>query len=214
MKKLLLLFLLLFSAVSFATNTKDAGTFTISVIPDSIFVRMSGKSFPKNCVVLRSSLRYLRLSYWGKDNQPHVGEMICNKAIANDLVDIFKQLYVAKYTIERMELVDNYGASDEKSMTANNTSCFNFRYVSGTKTVSKHGQGMAVDINPLYNPCVSSSGKVEPAAGKAYANNRSTRSDIPMKIDRNDLCYKLFIAHGFRWGGAWKSKKDYQHFQK
>lgn len=214
MKKLLLLFLLLFAASSFASTTADSGTFTVSVIPDSIFEQMVGKSFPQNCAVQRSSLRYLRLSFWGKDNKPHVGEMICNKAIADDLVDIFKQLFAAKYPIERMELVDKYGANDEKSMTANNTSCFNFRYVSGTKTVSKHGQGMAVDVNPLYNPCVSSSGKIEPAAGKSYAYRRSTRKDVPMMIDRNDLCYKLFISHGFRWGGAWKSKKDYQHFQK
>ena len=35
-----------------------------------------------------------------------------------------------------------------------------------------------------------------------------------IKIDENDLCYKLFIEHGFTWGGNWNSSKDYQHFQK
>ena len=25
---------------------------------------------------------------------------------------------------------------------------------------------------------------------------------------------KLFIEHGFTWGGNWNSSKDYQHFQK
>jgi hypothetical protein len=36
----------------------------------------------------------------------------------------------------------------------------------------------------------------------------------PYKITKGDLCYKLFIKHGFSWGGEWKSKKDYQHFEK
>ena len=33
-------------------------------------------------------------------------------------------------------------------------------------------------------------------------------------IKKGDLCYNLFIEHGFTWGGEWKSLKDYQHFQK
>jgi len=33
-------------------------------------------------------------------------------------------------------------------------------------------------------------------------------------IRKGDLCYQLFIDHGFTWGGEWKSLKDYQHFQK
>ena len=37
---------------------------------------------------------------------------------------------------------------------------------------------------------------------------------FPYKIKRGDLCYRLFIQHGFRWGGDWKSKKDYQHFER
>ena len=38
--------------------------------------------------------------------------------------------------------------------------------------------------------------------------------DFPHKIDREDLCYRLFREHGFSWGGAWTHSKDYQHFQK
>ena len=33
-------------------------------------------------------------------------------------------------------------------------------------------------------------------------------------IDRNDLCYRLFVKHGFTWGGSWRSLKDYQHFER
>lgn len=191
----------------------EAQTFTQSRIPDDVWKRMQGRSVPKGCTVKRAELRYLRLSYWDADGVEQVGEMVCNRLIANDLIDIFKQLYDKKYIIGRMALIDDFGASDERSMTNNNTSCFCYRPIAGTKKLSKHSRGMAVDINPLYNPCVKR-GKVSPAAGEKYAFRRNTRTDIPMKIDISDLCYRLFISHGFKWGGAWKTTKDYQHFEK
>ncbi len=186
---------------------------TSSLIPDSIFLRMKGKSYGASCTIPRSELRYLKLSYKDKLGKTQSGEMVCNKAIASDIIDIFRQLWLADYRIECMRLIDDFDAVDEKSMQANNTSCFNFRKVSGSNTISKHGKGMAVDVNPLYNPCVRSS-RVEPKTGKKWAYRRSTRNDIPMKIDHNDLCYRLFKAHGFKWGGDWRSLKDYQHFEK
>lgn len=192
-------------------------TFTADVLPDSVFSRMKGRSYKDGCTVPRSELRYLRLSYWDPQDKAQVGEMVVNKAIASDVVAIFRELYNAHYHIGSMRLVDDFDADDEKSMRANNTSCFNFRYVSGTRTVSKHGLGMAIDVNPLYNPYVyTSAGKlqVEPSAGRSWATNRDARKDIPMKIDKQDLCYKLFSKHGFRWGGSWTIRKDFQHFEK
>jgi len=186
-------------------------------IPDSVFTRMQNKSFARGCTTKREELCYLLLSYRDEKGCTQQGEMICNRKISADLIDIFRQLWKADYRIERMKLIDDYDADDQRSMKANNTSCFNFRFVSGTQTVSKHGKGMAVDINPLYNPYIyTRAGKtsVEPREAKPYAHRREKRNDIPYKIDHNDLCYKLFIQHGFRWGGDWRSCKDYQHFEK
>lgn len=195
-------------------SASDVDTlFAAYPVPDSIFQRMQGRSFSKTCTLDRSELRYLRLSYCDKNGQMQQGEMVCNKAIAKDLVDIFRQLYIARYKIERMQLIDDYDADDERSMTANNTSCFNFRFISGTRKISKHGMGMAVDVNPLYNPYIVCN-RVEPAQGRKWAFRREQRKDIPMKIDRSDLCYRLFTKHGFRWGGNWTNRKDYQHFEK
>ena len=139
--------------------------------------------------------------------------MICHRVIAEDLLEIFEELYEQGYPIERMRLVDEYGAVDEDSMADNNSSCFNYRVISHTTIISKHGLGIAVDINPLYNPytkMVDGARTVEPANGEAYLDRGA---DFPYKIDENDLCYKLFIEHGFEWGGAWTSSKDYQHFE-
>ena len=38
--------------------------------------------------------------------------------------------------------------------------------------------------------------------------------DFLFKIDKEDLAYKLFISHGFTWGGEWKTLKDFCHFEK
>ena len=185
-------------------------------INDAIFARMQGKSFKQNCTMPRASLRYLRVLHRNTEGKTQLGEIVCNQSIANDLLDIFRKLYEAGYKIERITLIDDYNADDETSMRANNTSCFNFRVVSGTTKLSKHSQGLAIDINPLYNPYIHlNNGKVEPATGKPYAYNRANLRNVKVPIiDTKDLCYRLFIQHGFHWGGAWKTVKDYQHFEK
>ena len=149
------------------------------------------------------------------EGKVHKGELVCNKAIAQDLVDIFRKLYEARYPIEKIRLIDEYGADDELSMRDNNSSSFCYRTVSGTKKLSKHAMGMAIDINTRYNPYVRK-GKdgrqlISPDNGRAYADRRKS---YPYKIVKGDLLYRLFIQHGFRWDGNWKTMKDYQHFEK
>lgn len=195
------------------TNLDD--WFVAEKIDDIVFDRMMGKSYKEDCTVPRDSLRYLRLLYIDSEGTTRRGEMVCNVAIAGDLVDIFRQLYQARYPIERMELIDNYEADDIRSMRANNTSAFNFRYVANTRKLSNHSRGMAVDLNPLYNPYVKRRKDgtllVSPEEGRPYADRSE---DFPYKITRDDLAYRLFKAHGFKWGGEWRSLKDYQHFEK
>lgn len=188
--------------------------FLAEPIPDAVFARMRGHSYPTGCTISRSSLRYVRTLYVGFDGHTHIGELVCNKLIAADLVAVFRELYQRRYPIGMMRLIDDYHASDEESMRANNTSCFCYRPVKGYSKLSKHAEGLAVDINPLYNPCVRRShGKttIQPATAARYADRSAT---FAHKIMRGDLLYKVFTAHGFRWGGAWRSVKDYQHFEK
>ena len=183
-------------------------------IPDDIFEKMQGKSYKADCSVPREDLRYLHVLHIGFDGQTKEGELVVNKAIAEDVLSIFKQLYEAEYPIEKVRLVDEYDADDEASMSDNNSSAFNFRFISHTTKISKHGLGMAVDINTLYNPYVKTvNGKlsIEPANAKAYVDRNG---DFPYKIDHDDLCYKLFTRYGFTWGGDWTHSKDYQHFEK
>ena len=182
-------------------------------ISDELFARMQGKSWPEDCTMEREDLRYLSLLYKDANGNSQKGELVCNKKIADTLLKIFRQLYDADYPIEKMVLIDEYGGDDDASMSDNNTSCFNYRVVSGTNNLSKHAMGLAVDLNPRYNPYihkVNGAESIEPENGKEYADRSK---DFLYKIDKEDLAYKLFTQAGFTWGGSWKSVKDYQHFQ-
>ena len=195
-----------------AQETVDS--FTKDTISDRVFARIEGKSFKEDCTTLREDLRYLRIMHYNKEGEVRRGELICHKDIADALLEIFQELYKAKYPIERMVLVDDYGADDETSMRANNSSAFNFRYISGTGKLSSHSRGMAIDINPLYNPYVRQGKggvRVSPSNAVKYVDRAKV---FPYKIVKGDLCYRLFKKHGFTWGGDWKNSKDYQHFEK
>lgn len=152
---------------------------------------------------LRGELRLVHLRYRDADDVERQGRMIVNRRIAQDVVEIFDSLCRAHYRIARIALVDEYGADDERSMQANNTSAFNYRRMAGSqKALSLHARGLAIDLNPLWNPYVK---------GNVVRPRGALRRPA---INHSDLAYKLFTAHGFRWGGDWKSLKDYQHFER
>lgn len=194
--------------------------FYISEITEGIFNRINGKSYKEGCILPKEDLRLLHVLHTDLNGEVQEGEMIVNHHIAETVLDIFRKLNEAGYPIEKIKLIDGYQneetgawADDEASMTDNNASSFNFRFISGTKRVSKHGLGLAVDINPLYNPYhkfIDGREFIEPAAGAPYLDRDA---DFPCKIDHDDLAFKLFTEAGFEWGGDWEDRKDWQHFE-
>ena len=179
-------------------------------VPETVKTRMQGKSLPETARIGFDELRYLTLYHYDFDGHIQQGEMVCNKAIAHDLLCIFRTLFAEAYPINSIRLVDDFDASDEASMQANNSSCFNYRTIAGSWRLSQHAFGMAVDINPLQNPCVKGS-RIRPSTATDYVDRSK---NFPHKIDENDLCKKTFESYGFRWGGRWRSVKDYQHFER
>ena len=165
---------------------------------------------PKGAPVSYADLRVLTLSHYGFDGKLHIGEMVCNKAIADDLLEIFADLFEMQYQIKSIRPVTDFGGSDLESMEADNTSCFNCRKVDGMSRWSAHAYGMAVDINPLENPWVRGS-RVKPQSAAQYADRSR---DFPHKLTTEDPAVRLFRSKGFTWGGSWRSVKDWQHFEK
>lgn len=153
--------------------------FCFQELDQSIIDRIYGKSYKEYCDIPYSDLRYVRVLHTDFDGQTRIGELIVNKAIAQDVADIFKELYEISYPIEKMLLIDEYDADDIKSMEDNNTSAFNFRYIEGTTKRSVHSYGLAIDINPLYNPYVRTKNdklEVLPESAAEYADR--TRDNI------------------------------------
>jgi len=196
-------------------------SFYYEPLSDNLRRYITGVSFPElsenseNSDISYEELRYVHILHYDFDGKLAEGELICNMAIAQDLVEIFHELYRNEYRIEKVKLIDEYDGDDNLSMADNNTSCFNYRNVPESTSLSKHALGRAIDINPLYNPYITynedGSENILPENATDYAD-RSKK--FPYKIDEDDLCYKLFTEHGFVWGGNWNSCKDYQHFQK
>lgn len=195
--------------------------FSYEPLSEEIILRIAGLSYPRDSitnpakdVIPLQDLRYVKIRYVDFDGKKQNGELICNQKIAQDLVEIFSELYDRQYPLASVRLVDDFGGDDLASMEADNTSCFNFREVTasggGSHKLSLHAYGLAVDLNPLYNPYVKK-GKILPQSAKPYANRKNAN---PYRIDHEDLAYQLFTSHGFTWGGDWKSLKDYQHFEK
>lgn len=189
----------------------DNPTFTKSEITDSLKARMQGKSMKKNDSISYDDLSYLTITYLDYNGKTQQGEMVVHKKLADEVLDIFRDIYNAKFPIERMSLIDDYDAVDHTSMVNNNSSAFCYRTIAGTNKVSNHGMGMAIDINPFYNPHVlKKSGTVNPPEASKYADRSLNAKGM---IKKNDAVYKAFTSRGWTWGGNWNNP-DYQHFEK
>ncbi len=188
--------------------------FSYVKVPEAVFERMKGNSYKEDCTVALSSLCYVRVLHYGFDGEVHIGELVVNQSIAQEIRDIFLELFDAKYPIEKIVLIDTYKGDDRASMADNNTTAFNFRTVEGTKTLSKHALGLAVDINPLYNPYIPEREGVPSVLPESAAPYTDRSAECEYYIRQGDPCYEAFVNRGFAWGGDWAKGKDYQHFSK
>lgn len=192
---------------------------TAQSIPADVRSYMTGKSWHQNGNISLDDLSYLTIPHYDFEGNVTQGHMVVNKAVAEDVLDIFAELFDIQYPIERMQLVDDFGADDYTSIEHNNTSAFNYREsTDGSGRLSKHALGRAIDINPQINPYVDSSGRGSHSNAAEYwsRNYTSWSSGIARRayIGPEADIYKIFIRHGWEWGGSWSSYRDYQHFQK
>ena len=208
------------SATPSPTPTPNDGRTTIAdgfyykPLDEEIKAYITGSSYPTEPQddISYEDLNYVRVLHYNFEGDICIGELIVAADLADEVTQIFYQLFLAEYPITSIILIDEFGGSsgDNASMSANNTSAFNYRLVAGTNRLSNHALGRAIDINPMMNPYVQGS-HVSPENGEAFVD----RSNMSLgMIDEDDLCYQLFTQYGWEWGGAWTSCKDYQHFEK
>jgi hypothetical protein len=211
MKKILLLTSLLLT-----TSFAEFQAHLYNISPNLKEKMIKDNSWRQGCPVDTVDLRYLKLTYLNYQGEDSVGELIVHKNIADDMVNIMRELYEIGYPINQMKLVSDFKGNDWQSIEAGNTSAFNCRKATGSKKWSKHSYGRAIDINPLENPYVSRKGHISHKASLKYKKRQHlnhTPSDRAVLL-KNDKATLIFKKYGFTWGGDWRTIKDYQHFVK
>lgn len=187
-------------------NTVGSNDNLQSIIIDSdlnFSEAVSGIKIPASVI---DNLVLINVRYYSFDSLLHQGQLLIHKDVARDIKDIFKFIEDSRFPIEKVIPISEYNWSDEASADDNNTSAFNYRFVSGTRILSNHAHGFAIDINPKQNPYIKRNIKLP--AGSSY------KSDVPGTINSDSKLVKEFKKRGWSWGGNWRSVKDYQHFEK
>lgn len=182
-------------------------------IPPFIWKYMKGRSWHAELPCpARTDLMLLTVPYNGFDGRRKIGQLVVSKDHASSIASAMDEILDAgRFRINRMELVDRFKGDDDASMAANNTSAFNCRLVSGTDRLSAHALGIAIDINPIQNPYVTSS-RTFPPGGKAFDEASERTPSVIGIILAGGEATEAFAKIGWEWGGTWTSKKDYQHF--
>ena len=159
---------------------------------------------------LQKRLVLVCVPFFDFDFNIQTGTLIVLDNLEKEVKHIFAQIYRAKFPIAKIRPMTSYGWSDEKSRNDNNTSGFNYRSLEGfPELLSWHAFGCALDINPLQNPAT-----MPDALGKIYKTRGSYDRHAKGTLLPEGPVVKAFREQGWHWGGNYKDKKDYQHFEK
>jgi len=184
--------------------------FTSEPLPEHIIQLITGVTFHDTTPFGFDYLTYLTVTHVNFYGESVLGHLIVAADIGYEVLDIFREIYEGGFPIHSIKLIDYFDASDYLSMAANNSHAFNFRYIAGTNVISRHGFGVAIDINPIQNPYIRGE-TIWPAAGAEYVDRSYVR---PGMIVPGDVVYNAFISRGWIWGGYWTRPRDYHHFER
>ena len=180
---------------------------SIETITPAVRERM-GTTWSPGCPVPLDDLRHLTVSFWGFDDRPHTGEMVVNAAVAEQVVEIFRELFQTRFPIEEMRLITTADLEAAPTGDGNNTAAFVCRAARGSTAYSEHAYGFAVDVNPFQNPYVRGD-VVLPELARAYTDRSLLR---PGMLVVGDPAVTAFTQRGWDWGGTWRTVRDPMHF--
>lgn len=181
--------------------------FAVSELSQEMAAYITGNSWKEDGPIALEDLRHVTVTHLDFTGAACRGELIVHAQLAQEVADIFRELYAAGFPVAQVGLIELYGCDDAASMAAGNSSCLNTRKIAGTDRWSNHSWAAAVDINPVQNPYVT-------AAAALPTQEYLDRSDLrPGMIVEGDACYNAFTSRGWIWGGHWPNP-DYQHFEK
>ena len=155
---------------------------------------------------IAQALVLITVQYISFDDRLHEGQLLLHRNVADEVREIFNEILEQRFPIQQIVPIIAFDNDDEASMSVNNTSAFNYRTIYPITRLSNHARGLAIDINPLFNPCTASNGVIQPANG-TYDPMR------PGTIRAHDPIVASFTSRGWDWHGN-HERKDWQHFDK
>ncbi len=207
--------------IFFITITPSVYGSSFEIIPLSEEMKQQMKNlgiWKKECPISMDRLRIIKFTYYDFDKvEKENGQIVVLDAVSNRVLNIFKQLHKIKFPIAKAYPIEHYKGDDDQSMIDNNSSCYSCRFITGNNNIpSIHSYGLAIDINPIQNPYITSKEqeenhiKILPNSGKEYINRNNI---LPGMVES---VVEILKKNGFNdWGGMWIYPRpiDWQHFQ-
>ena len=192
-------------------NRPSLGTIQNPIVDSNMSLSFALRKYAP--LELKKRQRIIDVLYYSFDGMVHQGQIVIDERLVNDIREVFRVAFETKFPIKSVIPIshdrfykDGEWNSDDQSMLCDNTSAFNYRKVTGGKSLSRHAYGFAIDINPVQNPYIK--GGIVLPEGAVYNPHSSGTLTCTCPV------VKTFKRLGWTWGGKWKSLKDYQHFEK
>ena len=167
-----------------------------------------GASWHLGCPVPPESLRLVTVTFIGFDGAPNTGQVVVNADVVDAVVEVFRQLYAARFPIRKLKPIFTQAEFDDFETPDDNStgfSCRNAVTSSGAASWSEHAYGHAIDIDPIENPYLEG-GRIIPSAGAAYTDRGDVRPGMAVE---GSAIVDAFRSVGWGWGASFR---DYQHF--
>jgi len=198
-------------SVTAAGNPVALGTLNNPIVDSDITLSEAlRKDAPEE---FKKDQRLVEVLYYSFDGKVHKGQVVIDYRLVSDIDEVFRVALEERFPINSAVPIshdrfftEGKWNEDDQSMMSNNTSAFNYRFATGSKKLSMHAYGFAIDINPVQNPYIKDDIVLPP--GAVYdISKRGT-------LARDGNIVRTFLNLGWTWGGDWTSLKDYMHFEK
>jgi hypothetical protein len=167
-----------------------------------------GASWREGCPVGPADLRMVTVSLVGFDDRDHTGRVVVHADVADQVVEVFRQLHVNRFPVRTMRPIFTQAEFEDFETPDDNSSGFSCRNAVDSDAApswSRHAFGHAIDVNPIENPYLEG-GRIIPAAGAAYTDRDVARPGMAVE---GGVLVEAFRSVGWEWGASFS---DYQHF--
>lgn len=163
---------------------------------------IQGSRAPRHII---GDLELFDVIYHSTDGKIHRGQLMSHKKIAPELRTLFGFMLQEGFVVEKAIPMARYDWNDSLSMADNNSYSFCYRNIG----YSKHASGMAIDINPLFNPL-----RWKKANKPNQPLGAVSDTTVNGTLHPNHPVVIAFKKRGFRWGHTFTKYYDDHHFEK